>query len=222
MRLLEKLYRSPLGRIMSLVASGYARLQKPFMLYGFIDPTSKSFRKYTRLSSSVVIINKQRLSIGDYVWIGHYSVLDASIGLTIEEGCQTGPSITILTHGSQDSIRLLGRQFVNIHNTQRLGYTRGAVRIGAYTFLGAGSVVLPGVTIGKGSIIGAGAVVTKSVPDFSIVVGIPGQVIGSTIDIDAEFFKSHDVSETYFDKSALALVKQKLGEHEDKDATPDE
>lgn len=208
--LLEMLYRSPLGRIMSFIASMLARLQRPFMLYGYNDPASKIFRKYTRLSSSVVILNKARLAIGEFVWIGHFSFLDASEGLVIEEGCQTGPSITILTHGSQDAVRLLGRQFVHIPNTERLGYTRGAVKIGAYTFLGAGSVVLPGVSVGKGCLIGAGAVVTKDVPDFSIVVGIPGRVVGSTIDLDAGFFKSHDFSDTYYDAQALALVKQRL------------
>jgi UDP-2-acetamido-3-amino-2,3-dideoxy-glucuronate N-acetyltransferase len=43
--------------------------------------------------------------------------------------------------------------------------------------LGAGSVILPGVTIGEGAMVGAGAVVTRSVPDYSVVVGNPARVI---------------------------------------------
>ncbi len=44
-------------------------------------------------------------------------------------------------------------------------------------WIGANSVIMPGVTIGNGAIVGAGAVVTKDVPDYAIVVGIPAKVI---------------------------------------------
>ena len=44
--------------------------------------------------------------------------------------------------------------------------------------LGSGSVVLCGVTLGKECLIGAGAVVTKDVPDYAIVTGVPGKVTG--------------------------------------------
>lgn len=52
------------------------------------------------------------------------------------------------------------------------------VKIGYGTFVGVNSVILPGVEIGKCCIIGAGAVVTKSIPEFSIVGGNPAQIIG--------------------------------------------
>ena len=44
--------------------------------------------------------------------------------------------------------------------------------------LGSGSVILGGVTLGKECLIGAGAVVTKNVPDYAIVTGVPGKVTG--------------------------------------------
>lgn len=50
-------------------------------------------------------------------------------------------------------------------------------------FVGANSVVLEGVTIGKGSIIGAMTLVNKDVPPFSVVLGIPGKVI-KKVDVD--------------------------------------
>jgi acetyltransferase-like isoleucine patch superfamily enzyme len=52
------------------------------------------------------------------------------------------------------------------------------VRIGFGTFVGVNAIILPGVQIGRCCIIGAGAVVTKSVPDFSVVTGNPGQITG--------------------------------------------
>lgn len=210
MQLLERLYRSPLGRTMSFVGHVVARLQTPFMVYGFVDPATRKFRKYTRMSSTVLIMNKKRLAVGDHVWVWHYSILDATEGLTLEEGCQIGAWVGIFTHGSERAIRLLGKQFVHIPNTERKGYTRGSVRIGAYTFVGAGSVILPGVTIGKGCLIGTGTLVTKSVPDYSIVVGSPGQVKGSTLDLDKKAFAEFDFSETYYDADALALIKKSL------------
>ncbi|MBP0445314.1 chloramphenicol acetyltransferase [Roseomonas sp. SSH11] len=51
------------------------------------------------------------------------------------------------------------------------------VVLGPDVWIGHGAVILPGVTIGTGAAIGAGAVVTKDVPDFAIVVGVPGRVL---------------------------------------------
>lgn len=64
-----------------------------------------------------------------------------------------------------------------------LGYTKIAkVSIEDNVFIGAGSIILPGVKIGKNSIIGAGSVVSKSIPENSVAVGNPAKVI-STLDI---------------------------------------
>ena len=210
MRILELMYRSPLGYLMSYFAKGLYILNKPIMIYGFRDPNTKKFRKYTRISSSTALVNKHRLSIEDKVWIWNYSILDATEGLEIGRGCQIGAWVGIFTHGSEKAIRLLGEDFINTHHSQRKGYTRGTVKIGPYCFIAAKSIIMPGVTIGKGCLIGASTLVNKDVPDYSIVVGQPGKVVGSTLEFDSKLFEKNDFSETYYDTTALKLIKEIL------------
>jgi sugar O-acyltransferase (sialic acid O-acetyltransferase NeuD family) len=53
----------------------------------------------------------------------------------------------------------------------------GNVKVGVGSHIGAGSTIIPNINIGKWCVIGAGAVITKDVPDYSLVVGIPGKII---------------------------------------------
>ena len=52
------------------------------------------------------------------------------------------------------------------------------VRIGAGADIGVNAIILPGITVGRGAIVGAGAVVTRDVPEFAKVAGVPARVIG--------------------------------------------
>ena len=63
------------------------------------------------------------------------------------------------------------------HIRQHLVSKPAYIKVGNDVWIGAGAIILPGVTIGEGAIIGAGAVVTKDVPPLAVVVGNPGRVI---------------------------------------------
>lgn len=56
-------------------------------------------------------------------------------------------------------------------------HTKSFVEIKEYVWIGAGAIILPGVTVGKRSIIAAGSIVTKDVPPYSVVAGNPAIVI---------------------------------------------
>jgi acetyltransferase-like isoleucine patch superfamily enzyme len=56
------------------------------------------------------------------------------------------------------------------------------VKIGDGSWLGYGTVVLPGVTIGKHVVVGANSVVTHDIPNYSVAVGVPAKVIKRFVD----------------------------------------
>jgi acetyltransferase-like isoleucine patch superfamily enzyme len=67
------------------------------------------------------------------------------------------------------------------HDTTRRIYLH--TRIGRHCFIGARSIILPGITIGDESVVAAGSVVTKDVPPNSVVAGNPAKVIRSNIEV---------------------------------------
>ncbi len=97
--------------------------------------------------------------------IGHRLFIDHAVGVVIGETAEIGDDV-IMFHG----VTLGG---VSMSHGKR------HPTIGDRVLLGAGCVVLGPVTVGSDSSIGAQAVVTKDVPANSVVVGIPGRVIGS-------------------------------------------
>ena len=82
-----------------------------------------------------------------------------------------------------DNVTIAPRVHILCHDAstkQALGYTKiGRVNIGNNVFIGAESVVLPGVNIGNKVIIGANSTVTHNIPDNSVVAGSPAKVICS-------------------------------------------
>ncbi|WP_157005787.1 acyltransferase [Agromyces laixinhei] len=107
-------------------------------------------------------------SIGAGTWIGAFTVIDGSGGLTIGEGCDISSGVQIYTHSSAKRC-VSGRRYESVD--------RAPVTIGDRVFIGANAVVNMGITIGDESIIGAGAVVTADVPTRTVVAGVPARPI---------------------------------------------
>lgn len=196
--MLRQIYLSPLGRLISIMMNLAAAAKRPFIAYGYRDPVSGQFRKRTRISSSATFIERRKIAMGDNVWIGHYCHIDGSAGVSIGEGVQLATWSGILSHGSQDAIRLCGERYIEIEAVKRPGYTLRPVTIGAFSFIGAGAIILPGVNIGQGCRIDAGAIVTHDVPDFGIARGVPARIVGDVRDNDSQYFDNPAVRENYF------------------------
>lgn len=205
--MLRTLYLSPLGRLISMAMNGLAAFHRPFMAYGYRDKVSGQFRKRTRISSTALISDRDQVAIGDDVWIWHHSIVDGSNGVVIEEGAQIGGWVGIFSHGSQVAVRLLGRSFIEVPREERPGYTRGAVRIGAYSFIGAGAMILPGTQLGKGCLVAAGSVVSGTFPDFSLIKGNPAQAAGDVRKLDQRYLKDEKIQQTYFDQETVARFR---------------
>ena len=170
----------------------------PFMIYGYYNYCSKKFNYKTRISNTVKIINNKSADIADGVWIWHHSIIDASGGLKIGEGVQIGAWVGLFTHSSHNAIRLNGSKYFEQNTDERIGYVSEQIEIGAYTFIGASSIILPGVVLGKGCIVSAGSIVNKSFPDFSIISGNPAVLVGNTEKIDSYYLKTGKINETYY------------------------
>ena len=108
--------------------------------------------------------------IGEDTWIGPFCLVDGSGGLRIGRGCDLAAGVQIYTHSSMRRCVTAG-----IKNT----VDRAPVSIGDHTFLGAGVIVLMGVTIGSHCVVGAGSVVTVDLPDHTWAVGSPARAKGT-------------------------------------------
>ncbi len=130
------------------------------------------------------------LHLGNNVYANMGLTLVDDADIFIEDDVMIGPNVTICTAAHPVSPRL---------RAKGLQYNK-PVRICAGAWLGAGCVVLPGVTVGAGSVIGAGSVVTRDVPANVVAAGNPCRVLREIGEKDERFY-DHDkpVEELWLD-----------------------
>ena len=114
--------------------------------------------------------------VGEGVTIGDRCKLEnrASVfeGATLEDGVFVGPHAAFLNDKRPRAITPNGRL------KTAADWTISPTRAGEGAAIGAGALILPGVTVGRWAMVGAGAVVTRDVPDFALVTGNPARVAG--------------------------------------------
>ena len=162
----------------SQVAQRNAMLKKMFAEYGegsYIEsPLRTNFGgRHVHVGKSVYANFNLTLVDDTHIYVGDHTMF--------------GPNVTVATAGHPIDPAL-----------RRKGYQYNApVRIGENCWLGAGVIVLPGVTIGDNVVIGAGSVVTKDIPSNVVAVGNPCRVLRPVGERDREYyFKDRRIPES--------------------------
>lgn len=114
------------------------------------------------------------VTIGEDTKVGDCAFLDGRAPLTI--GNHVDIASEVMIYNSEHGLEK--KYFSAIEEP---------VEIGNYVFIGPRAIILPGVKIGKGAIVAAGAVVTRDVPNFAIVGGVPAKVIGERKNRDLKY-----------------------------------
>ena len=105
-----------------------------------------------------------KVKFGKGVFINHSAILSASGGIEFEDGSMAAPGLRIATINHD-------------MNERHAIYTYGKVTVKKNAWIGMNVTICPGVTIGEYAVVAAGAVVTKDVPDYAVVGGVPAKVI---------------------------------------------
>ena len=107
------------------------------------------------------------VTIGNNTRIGIHCTLIGPVCIGDNVNLAQGITVTALNHNFADTSRRIDEQ----------GISTNPVVIGDDVWIGANAVILPGVTIGRHVVVAAGAVVTKDVPSYCVVAGVPAKVI---------------------------------------------
>lgn len=127
----------------------------------------------------------KHVHFGSYVYANFNLTLVDDTDIYVGDATMFGPNVVVATAGHPilPSLRVQGYQY------------NAPVHIGKNCWIGAGSVIVPGVTIGDNTVIGAGSVVTKDIPSGVVAVGNPCRVLRSVSERDREYyFKDRRIS----------------------------
>jgi len=146
-------------------------------------------RQLTKVASIVRLGTATKLSVYFYgkwgmAFVGKPNYLSSRINfdgtnyglIEVHEGVTISSFVRVLIH---DWSLYTVAKAIGDFAEKPIGKIKG-VSIGSHSFVGTGSIIMPGTRIGRGCIIGSGTVVRGTVPDYSIVIGSPGEIIGDS------------------------------------------
>lgn len=107
----------------------------------------------------------KNITIGKDVFINSGCHFQDQGGITIGDGSLIGHNVVLATINHD----------LNPENGRKNHYA--PIRIGAHVWIGSNATILPGVSVGDWAVVGAGAVVTKDVPPFTVVGGVPARIL---------------------------------------------
>lgn len=128
-----------------------------------------------RLQVDVIKNNKPQLSIGENVQINDYCHIACVNNITIGNDVLIASKVFITDHDHGKYIGDNQDSPLSVPSKREINFSHVVIK--DRVWIGENVVILPGVTIGEGSIIGASSIVTKSVPENSLVVGNPARIL---------------------------------------------
>jgi len=137
-----------------------------FIRATYLMPLLNSLGKGVAIGRYVDIRSPYRISIGAHTTINKYVLLDGRGGLL-----KIGNNVDIAQEAQIWTLQ-------HDYNSPTYEAVGKPVLIDDYAWIGTRSIILPGVTIGKGAVVAAGAVVTHDVAPYHVVAGVPAKKIG--------------------------------------------
>lgn len=160
---------------------------------------------HTRIAPSTCIEHEDRLHLADHVYIGVFNFIEASAGVTVGEGVQITHHVSIVTHSSHRTQRLLAKAYVTWPAGQpRPGWVAAPVAIGPWCFIGPHSLLEPGTQLAEGCIVRAGSVLRGAYPAHSLIAGNPAQVVGDARSGDQRWLDAEPALRAHHDAWAAA------------------
>jgi acetyltransferase-like isoleucine patch superfamily enzyme len=129
--------------------------------------TGSEIDKSVVLFTPLYINYGKNTKIGKNVFINFDCVFLDLGGITIDDNVLIAPKVSLLSEGHP------------ISPTERQSLVPGHIHISKNAWIGAGAMILPGVTVGENAVVAAGAVVSKDVPANTIAGGVPAKIIKS-------------------------------------------
>lgn len=172
---------------MNKITNGLRRLYKVLLRYNRIinqiietipeRNTFGSFGNGSILGYPAHISNPKNVFVGKNVRIQHgLNIINApGEKITIQDFSVLAPNITLVTNSHRSTVGKTQFEISGTHENDK----SGNIIIENDVWIGTNSTILAGVHIGRGAIVGAGAVVTKDVPPYTVVAGIPAKTIAA-------------------------------------------
>ena len=156
-----------------LLAPLYQHRGRRSKIYASVRMDTPPYRRFSLGRRSVIesysCINNAvgDVLIGDYTRIGLHNTVIGPVTIGSHVNLAQGVVVTALNHNFSDRSLRIDQQ----------GISTQPVTISDDVWVGANAVILPGVSIGTHAVVAAGAVVTKDVPPYTVVAGVPARVI---------------------------------------------
>ena len=156
-----------------MLAPLYQKRGRGSKIYGSVRMDTPPYRRFTIGRDSVIesfsCINNAvgDVVIGDKTRIGLHCTIIGPVTIGNNVNLAQGIVVTALNHNFTDCTKRIDEQ----------GISTKEVTIGNDVWIGANATILPGVTIGRHCVVAAGSVVTKDVPDYTVVGGVPARVM---------------------------------------------